>query len=261
MSITQYKHEGYIMEFYKKITRKVLLAVLFIAWGSILQLSAVEKQKIEKKNYLITNVKVFDGYTKTLKSGPVLIEGNRIKAVGSNAKKMDNMNVIDGSGGILMPGLIDAHWHAMMSNIALNTAMTADIGYINHVAAEGVSQTLARGFTTVRDAGGPTFGLKRAIDEKVIKGPRIYPSGAIISQTSGHGDFRPATAVPENSATPLSYMEREGFFILADGVPQVLKRTREVLRQGASQLKVMAGGGVASDFDPLDVTHNILMKS
>ena len=108
-----------------------------------------------------------------------------------------------------------------------------------------------QGFTTARDMGGPTCGLKRAIDEGVIPGPRIYPSGAMISQTSGHGDFRRVTDLPRTDGD-LDLSERYGFAAIADGTDEVLRRTREQLFQGASQIKVMAGGGVSSDHDPLD---------
>ena len=89
----------------------------------------------------------------------------------------------------------------------------------------------------------------------MINGPRIYPSGATISQTSGHGDFRGPLEVPANNGAPLDYLQREGITIIADGVPAVIQRSREILRKGASQLKVMAGGGVSSTYDPLDSTQ------
>ena len=102
-----------------------------------------------------------------------------------------------------------------------------------------------RGFTTIRDMGGPVFGLKRAIDEGVTVGPRIYPSGAMISQTSGHGDFRSRYEVPRTLGGPLSQSELEGVAAIADSPDEVRLRTREQLRQGASQIKLMAGGGVS----------------
>jgi imidazolonepropionase-like amidohydrolase len=113
-----------------------------------------------------------------------------------------------------------------------------------------------RGFTSVRDAGGPSFGLKRAIDEGVLAGPRIWPSGATISQTSGHGDFRSAVHdLPAGQGRDPHFTESAGFAVVADGRPQVLQAVREQLMQGASQIKIMAGGGVASNYDPLDVTE------
>src|SRR6202044_3480977 len=93
-------------------------------------------------------------------------------------------------------------------------------------------QTLMRGFTSVRDMAGPTFGLKRAIDEGLIDGPRIWPSGAMISQSGGHGDFRFPYEVPRAPAAPLSHPEVSGMGIIADGVGEVLQRTREQLMLG-----------------------------
>ncbi len=112
-----------------------------------------------------------------------------------------------------------------------------------------------RGFTTVRDLGGPSFGIKQAIDQGSIPGPRIYPSGAFISQTGGHGDFRLPNEVPRGIAGHLSYSEIVGAAVIADGEVEVLRGAREMLRRGASQVKLMAGGGVASNYDPLDVTQ------
>ena len=109
-----------------------------------------------------------------------------------------------------------------------------------------------RGFTTVRDLGGPVFGLKQAIDEGVMIGPRIYPSGAFISQTSGHGDFRFSFEVPRILGGPLSHSEIEGIAAIADSPDEVRLRAREQLRHGASQIKVMAGGGVSSPYNPLE---------
>jgi len=107
----------------------------------------------------------------------------------------------------------------------------------------------------VRDLGGPVFGLKRAIDEGVTIGPRIYPSGAFISQTSGHGDFRFSFEVPRLPGGPLSHSEVEGIAAIADSPDEVRLRAREQLRQGASQIKLMAGGGVASPYNPIESTQ------
>jgi hypothetical protein len=111
-----------------------------------------------------------------------------------------------------------------------------------------------RGFTTIRDMGGPSFALKRAIDEGLLPGPRIYPSGAMITITSGHGDFRPFSDLPRTPGAPLSRMEQIGGSIVADSPDEVRLRVREQLMQGASQIKLTAGGGVASPFSPLDVS-------
>jgi imidazolonepropionase-like amidohydrolase len=111
-----------------------------------------------------------------------------------------------------------------------------------------------RGFTSVRDLGGPIFGLKRAIDAGLVPGPRIWPSGAFISQSGGHGDFRLPTDIPARPGDH-TYSERVGAAVIADSPDLVRQRTREQLQLGASQVKLMAGGGVASSYDPLDVTQ------
>jgi imidazolonepropionase-like amidohydrolase len=208
---------------------------------------------------LFQNVRVFDGKGSTL-SAPtnVLVRGNRIETISAAPIATDrsaNTRLIDGGGRTLMPGLIDAHWHAMNAAVPLPVAFSSDIGYLTLLAAKEAENTLMRGFTSVRDLAGPSFSLKRAIDGGVVKGPRIWPSGAMISQTSGHGDFRNTIELPWTPNSPLGVAERQGGAIVADGVPEVLRRAREQLMLGASQLKLAAGGGVASDHDPLDVTQ------
>ena len=111
-----------------------------------------------------------------------------------------------------------------------------------------------RGFTSVRDLGGPSFGLKRAIDEGLVVGPRIYPSGAMITITGGHGDFRSPSELPRRLGGPLSRMELINGSMVADSPDEVRVRTREQLLLGASQIKLTAGGGVASPHSPLDVS-------
>jgi imidazolonepropionase-like amidohydrolase len=207
---------------------------------------------------LFRNVRIFDGRSGTL-SGPadVLIRGNviaRVSAVGAVSAD-PAATVITGNSRVLMPGLIDAHWHAMLARPSKLVALTADLGYLNILAARQAEDTLLRGFTTVRDLGGPVFGLKRAIDEGATLGPRIYPSGAFISQTGGHGDFRLPYEVPKAPGGPLSHMEKLGAGAIADSPDEVRLRAREQLMMGASQLKLMAGGGVSSAYDPLDVTQ------
>ena len=170
-------------------------------------------------------------------------------------KKEVKVHVIDGKGRTLMPGLIDAHWHTMFNFWPMSRILSANFGYLNIAAAKASRDTLLRGFTTVRDAGANCFGVKNAIDSGLAEGPRIYPAGPYIGQTSGHGDFRGPNDVPENPGTPLDYQQRMGHTLIADGVPDVLKRSREILRMGASQIKAMGGGGVSSLYDPLDVTE------
>jgi imidazolonepropionase-like amidohydrolase len=203
------------------------------------------------------NVRVFDGRSDALRSGlVVVVEGNVIKSVAPAAgARAADVETIDCGGRVLMPGLIDAHWHAMMAAAPLDVLMTADVGYINLVAAREATRTLMRGFTSVRDMAGPTFGLKRAIDDRLVTGPRIWPSGAMISQTGGHGDYRFPYEVPAAPNGPLSRGDAMGVGAIADGADRVLTRAREQLMLGASQLKLAAGGGVSSNYDPIDVSQ------
>jgi imidazolonepropionase-like amidohydrolase len=208
---------------------------------------------------LFQNVRIFDGKSAAL-SAPsnVLVKGNTIERISTNpitVERNTKVMVISGDGRVLMPGLIDAHWHAVMAATPQMLLMTADSSYLTLLAARQAEATLMRGFTTVRDLGGPVFGLKRAIDEGVVIGPRIYPSGAFISQTSGHGDFRFSFEVPRLTGGPLSYSEVEGVAAIADSPDEVRLRAREQLRRGASQIKLMGGGGVASPYNPIESTQ------
>ncbi|AMA58941.1 metal-dependent hydrolase family protein [Bradyrhizobium sp. CCGE-LA001] len=203
---------------------------------------------------LFRNVRIFDGKSGLL-SGPssVLVRNKVIEKISSGDLTASNQ-IIDGAGRVLMPGLIDAHWHTMLVRPTPMAALAGDIGYNNLLAAAEATATLMRGFTTVRDMGGPSFGLKQAIDEDLVVGPRIYPSGAIITVTSGHGDFRQLSDLPRTIGGMLSRMERIGGSMVADSPDEVRVRAREQLMQGASQVKLTAGGGVASPFSPLDVS-------
>jgi imidazolonepropionase-like amidohydrolase len=204
------------------------------------------------------NVRIFDGKSEQLSANMnVLVRGNTVEKISKDSIPIDgdsSAKIIAGGGRTLMPGLIDAHWHAMLVRPTPAQLLVDDVGYMNLVAGAEATDTLMRGFTTVRDVGGPSFGLKRAIDEGIVAGPRIYPSGAIITVTSGHGDFRHAHEVPRVLGTPLSRQERTGAAMIADSPDEVRVRVREQLLQGASQIKLTAGGGVASPNSPLDAS-------
>ena len=204
------------------------------------------------------NVRIFDGKADQLSGlSHVLIRGNRIERISSTPIATDRRPdtvLIDGAGRTLMPGLIDTHWHAMLVRPTPAAALAADIGYTNLVAGAEATDTLLRGFTTVRDLGGPTFGLKRAIDEGIVAGPRIFPSGAVITVTSGHGDFRQLFELPRVLGGPPTRMETLGASMVADSPDEVRVRVREQLMLGATQIKLTAGGGVASPYSPLDVS-------
>jgi imidazolonepropionase-like amidohydrolase len=207
---------------------------------------------------LFRNVRIFDGKADKLTDPRnVMVHGNIIERVSSGTLPMPadaNVTVIDGGGRTLMPGLIDAHWHAMYVRPTPQSVATADPGYTNLLAGAEATDTLMRGFTTVRDVGGPTFSLKRAIDEGIVAGPRIFPSGAVITITGGHGDFRQLGELPRVLGGPLARMETLGESMVADSPDEVRVRVREQLMQGASQIKLMGGGGGASPHSPLDVS-------
>lgn len=208
---------------------------------------------------LINDVEIFNGEDEATFKGNVLIENERIGKISADAIPTDpsaRVLTLDGKGKFLMPGLIDAHWHAYLCCNTMMDLLSSEPSFTHLAAGREAGRTLRRGFTTIRDAGGPVFGLKRAIDTGLLEGPRIYPSGAMISQTSGHGDFR---MIYEHSHTgcgcELAHTQEIGASWIVDGPDAVTTATRENLRQGASQIKLMTGGGAASLYDPLDVTE------
>jgi imidazolonepropionase-like amidohydrolase len=207
---------------------------------------------------LITNVNVFDGINEALiANASVLVEGKLIKLVSTDAIDAADAVVIDGGGRTLMPGMIDGHAHVMINQDFPVIESNLDITDLSYNAVVVSERFLMDGFTAVRDMGGPTFGLARAINEGKIVGPRLYSSGAFISQTSGHGDFRERAdpGFSPNDAGDLSNFERMGIGTVADGVPEALKAVRLNLRNGANQIKIMGGGGGSSRFDPIDTTQ------
>jgi imidazolonepropionase-like amidohydrolase len=205
---------------------------------------------------LFQNVRIFDGKSGSLSApSSVLVKGNIIERISTEPIAAEpGVSVIAGNGRTLMPGLIDAHWHAMLIRPTAVDSIVGDVGYNNIAAGVEATDTLMRGFTTVRDVGGPTFGLKAAIDKGLIAGPRIYPSGAVITVTSGHGDFRQLSELPRTIGGMLSRMEQIGASMVADSPDEVRVRVREQLMQGASQIKLTAGGGVSSPFSPIDAS-------
>jgi imidazolonepropionase-like amidohydrolase len=210
---------------------------------------------------LIVNAQVFDGRGSKPASGMnVLVEGNIISRISHQPLAVPaGATVIDAAGRTLMPGLIDAHTHLMFASIPQIAVLTSDVGFINVAAVKEAGDMLMRGFTSVRDLGGPVMGLKRGIDLGLVPGPRIWPAGAFISQSGGHGDFRLPNDLPARPGD-FSFSERSGAAAIADSPDTVRQRVREQLALGASQIKLMAGGGVASPYDPLDVTQYSLAE-
>ena len=236
---------------------KTSLAPL-VAAGLLLlsSLSCAEAQEESTvTQILITNVQVWDGLADAPVAADVLVEGSMIKKVGKGISS-PGATKIDGKGGTLIPGLIDSHQHVMFTATVVPDDITNNMTpYL--VAYESLPQAkklLMMGVTTIRDLGGPSLDLAKAIDKGLVDGPRIYSSGAFIGATSGHGDFTDATSSSPSTVIGSSawWMTESGFSYLADGPDEVRKATRLALSKGAPQIKIMAGGGVASLKDPLE---------
>ncbi len=210
---------------------------------------------------LFRNVRVFDGTSPRL-SAPtdVLVRGNGIARIAPGQSAPAGARVIEGRGRTLMPGLIDAHVHMVFTSMTMQSLLAPGLTpeQATAMAAAEAERMLLRGFTSVRDVGGPSFGLKAGIDSGKWQGPRIWPSGPTVSQTSGHGDYRLPSEGPRRFTGQMSRAEKLGGGWIADGRDEVLTAVRESLRHGASQIKVMAGGGTSSEFDPVDVSQYTL---
>ena len=241
-----------------RATRCVLQMIALLAALSCSP-HALAQQTAPPAVTLFENVRIFDGKRATL-SAPtnVLIRGGLIERISNQPIPTDRSGrttLIDGGGRTLMPGLIDAHAHVSIYDLPNAVLMTADPNYQQIRQAASAKHVLLAGFTSVRDMGGPVFGLKRAIDEGLVQGPRIWPSGAMISQTSGHGEYRLLNQLPGAVMREPPAGVRFGHQAMADGVPAVLTAVREQLMQGATQIKLAVGGGVMSAYDPIDVTE------
>ncbi len=251
------------MQLRYSIVLGVLLSVLI---GLIAQMglaqdqSSPQNQSQEPSSILFENVRIFDGTSEQLSAASnVLVVGNKIQTISTALIPAPEGNVtrINGAGKVLMPGLIDAHTHLFMETTPAEQLLSpdTDIEVAFQTAKANATDMLMRGVTSTRDMAGPVFELKKAIDRGDVVGPRIWPSGAMISPTAGHGDFRSLQEIPRTASSPLSRAEQYRVGVIADGVDEVLRRTREQLMQGASQIKLAAGGGVASAYDPIDVSQ------
>jgi imidazolonepropionase-like amidohydrolase len=230
------------------------MGALLVTALMALNVTPLQAQTAAPSPTVFDNVRIFDGARLTAPMN-VLVEGNQITRISAEPiSTVATATRIAGDGRTLMPGLIDAHWHTFMARPSMALASAAPMTLITLMAGAEAEATLLRGFTSVRDLGGPAFGLKMAIDRGEIEGPRIWPSGAMISQTGGHGDFRMLSEMPATPDT-LSYPERIGMSAIVDSPDEVRKRTREQLLQGASQIKLTVGGGVSSPYGPLDTVQ------
>lgn len=200
---------------------------------------------------LLTNTRIFDGRGPDCPEGQsVLVADGRIREIGGTSIRAPNARVINAEGRTLMPGLIDAHVHAYASDVNVQRADAAGEAYRAAHAVRLLNHALDSGFTTVRDIGGGDYGLWRAIEDNLIRGPRFFYAGRILSMTGGHGDFRPM----HESAHTHGYCSCGGYnslCVIVDGVAECVKAAREELRRGAHCIKIMASGGLASPTDPI----------
>jgi imidazolonepropionase-like amidohydrolase len=241
------------------IARTLHALSLLVSLLVSLPVASATAQTPPENELLFRDVRVLDTRAGTLGAPTnVLIRGNMIAAIGPGVQA--GAAAIDGRGRTLMPGLIDVHWHSTFTALSQADLLAPDASpetLAATVAAES-ERTLLRGFTSVRDAGGPVFELKAAIDAGQVRGPRIWPSGAFVSQTAGHGDLRQPHERSRRFFGKPSLAEEMGATFIADGRDEVLTAVRENLRMGASQIKLMAGGGTSSAYDPVDVTQYTL---
>ncbi|WP_454677992.1 amidohydrolase family protein [Achromobacter marplatensis] len=201
---------------------------------------------------LFKNANLLDPLQADLLEGHhVLVEDGLIKEVSDKPLSSASAQVIDAAGRTLMPGLIDLHVHVLATQLNLSTQGVLPDALVMMRAVPIMAAMLRRGFTTVRDAGGAGWGLKCAVNEGTVKGPRLFISGRAISQTGGHGDPRPRS----DHLRPMSFCGccfRAGDIgRVADGIDDVRRAVRQELQMGADQIKMMASGGVASPTDPI----------
>ncbi len=201
---------------------------------------------------LIKNVHIFDGKSDKLILGQdVLIEKNLIAKIGKNLKTPKGATVIEGGGKTLMPGLHDTHTHISIFREISETRQNLSLLAHGAVTAARVEGMLMNGFTTIVDVGGPAKYMQNIVEAGIVPGPRIFSAEALITQTSGHGDFRSLNEKPPYMTGGTNNDYDYYVTYLADSPAEVTRGVRENLRKGATHIKVAVSGGVSSNFDPL----------
>ncbi|NCF63983.1 MAG: amidohydrolase family protein [Gammaproteobacteria bacterium] len=238
-------------EYPKESRVKYLTIVLAGLIAAVIVLPAAAQNE-EAQQTLITNVNVWNGSSdKAAGDQQVLIEGNLVKAVGKNLQAAGNATVINGGGRTLIPGLIDMHSHLSIMEGMLEGRDAYDQMAIGAMTANVMQSYLDQGFTSTMDLGGNMLGVTKAVNQGRVPGPRIFPSGGFLSQTGGHGD----TGRFNDELGATNRLEEVDFAHIVDGRAEVMKAARHNFRAGATQIKIMGGGGVASEFDPLHTTQ------
>jgi imidazolonepropionase-like amidohydrolase len=200
---------------------------------------------------LFRNARLFDGFSADHPDGMnVLVEGETILEVSDKPIKASNARTFDVAGKTLMPGLIDAHMHAYASDVNMFRVEAIGTPYRTAHGMRILGFQLDCGFTTVRDIGGGDYSLAKAIEDGLVRAPRFFYAGKVLSMTGGHGDMRPIEEAPRYHDM-CSCGVFNSFCKIADGVDECIRATREELRQGAHCIKIMGSGGVASPTDPI----------
>ncbi len=229
----------------------LILSTLVALTVSLSQTVFAQEQESPRK-VLFTNVNIFDGINNQLmKNASVLVEGNLIKSVSTGTITAADAFMVDGDGRTLMPGLIDMHSHLCLRDGMLTFRDNYDQMSAGANTALVLQDYLDQGFTTARDAGCNILSITKSVNNGLLPGPRIFPSGGFLSQTGGHGD----TGLFNDKMDASDPLEDVGFSYIVDGKAEVIKAARVNLRAGATQIKIMAGGGVASEFDPLHMVQ------
>jgi len=200
---------------------------------------------------ILENARVFDGSAAECPTGmAILVEDGFIREISDRPISMPDAQCIDLAGKTLMPGLIDLHIHAYFADVNVATVENVGPAYRTAHAVRMLGHALDCGFTTVRDIGGGDWSLSEALRTGLIRGPRFFYAGKILSMTGGHGDLRPIhVGTHDHSFCPCG--EVNTFAVIADGIDACLKAAREELRRGAHCIKIMGSGGVASPLDPI----------
>jgi imidazolonepropionase-like amidohydrolase len=200
------------------------------------------------------DARVFDGWSPDLIDGcDVVVERGVIRELSARPVPVTGeTQVVECGGRVLMPGLIDAHVHVYAASVNLGRAVRWPATYVAHFAARFLQASLDRGYTSVRDMGGGDVGLAGALRDGLVEGPRLFYGGRVISQTGGHGDTRPGDAELVDLDACACACHADALAVIADGADAVRKAVREEFRRGASHIKIMGSGGVASPTDPLD---------
>ena len=211
---------------------------------------------------LIVGARIFDGVGPDLIEGQdVLVQDGMIAAIGAGLDAPEGAKVIDAEGRVMTPGFIDMHYHLSLCTVPVADmagSYAPDLDYIGIKASQAAEDALMRGFTSLRDVGGASWGAKLAADRGEIAGPRVWPSLRAISQFGGHGDANPRFMNPREFGGPENNLERLGYSRIVNGRDEVLVATREQLKRGASQIKMHLAGGVGTEFDPIDGRQFIL---